>query len=107
MLAVPASHEMVIDWLMVTPPKSPRSAQLISPPGAVLLWAAWKVLHGALRLQVVLLSSPVPETHVRTCCACAGAAASSGNAKAMMESAILPMMESPSGGRLRIGGGSA
>src|ERR1043166_1780939 len=62
--AVPASQEMVIDFVMVTPPKPPGSRQLISPAGAVFEIAPAKVLHGAVRLQG-LASSPTPETHVR------------------------------------------
>src|SRR5207302_10975702 len=64
--AVPASQEMVIDLVMLSPAKlpgknglselnSPGSRQLISPPGAVLSWATWKVLQGAVRLHVGLL----------------------------------------------------
>src|ERR1700694_4243170 len=76
--AVPASQEMVIDFVMVTPPNPPGSRQLISPPMAVLEMAPAKVLHGAVRLHG-LTSSPTPDTHVRVACALAGADAISGN----------------------------
>src|ERR1043166_5257240 len=71
--AVPASQEMVIDFVMVTPPKPPGSRQLISPPAAVLEMAPAKVLHGAVRLHGSA-SLPTPETQVRVACAGAGAA---------------------------------
>src|SRR5215470_10492605 len=67
---------MVIDLVMVTPPKPPGSSTLISPPGAVFEIAPAKVLHGAVRLHG-LASSPTPDTHVRVACALAGAATSS------------------------------
>src|SRR6185295_15446155 len=67
------SDEMVMDLVMVTPPKPPGSRQLISPPAAVFEMAPAKVLHGAVRLQG-LTSSPTPETQVRVACAEAGAA---------------------------------
>jgi hypothetical protein len=44
---------------------------LISPLAAVLEIAPAKVLHGAVRLQV-LPSSPTPETQVLVACALAG-----------------------------------
>src|SRR5580693_4863187 len=62
---------MVIDLVMVTPPKPPGSSTLISPCAAVLEIAPAKVLHGAVRLHG-LASSPTPETHVRVACAFAG-----------------------------------
>src|SRR6185295_2673631 len=61
---------MLIDLVMVTPPKPPGSRQLISPWGAVLEIAPGKVLHGAVRLQG-FASSPTPETQVRVAWACA------------------------------------
>src|ERR1044072_3325253 len=63
-------QSMVIDLVMVTPPKPAGSRQLISPPVAVLEIAPAKVLHGAVRLHG-LASSPTPETQVRVACACA------------------------------------
>src|SRR6476620_10835133 len=62
--AVPASQDMLIALVMVTPPNPPGSKQLISPPAAVLEIAPANVLQGAVRLQG-LASSPTPETHVR------------------------------------------
>ena len=59
---------MVIDLVIVTPPKPPGSSTLISPPGAVLEIAPAKVLHGAVRLHG-LASLPTPDTHVRVACA--------------------------------------
>ena len=66
------SLEMVIDLVIVTPPKPPGSRTLISPPVAVFEMAPAKVLQGAVRLHG-LASSPTPETQVRVACACAGA----------------------------------
>src|SRR5580704_4807509 len=63
-----ATELIVIDLVMVTPPKPPGSSTLISPAGAVLEIAPAKVLHGAVRLHG-LASSPTPETHVRVACA--------------------------------------
>ena len=59
---------MVIDLVIVTPPKPPGSSTLISPPVAVFEIAPAKVLHGAVRLHG-LASSPTPETQVRVACA--------------------------------------
>src|SRR5256714_14522215 len=70
--AVPTSHETVMAFVIVRPPKPPGSIQLISPPAAVLEIAPAKVLHGAVRLHG-LASSPTPDTQVRVACACAGA----------------------------------
>src|ERR1051325_10288044 len=72
--STPASNveRIVIDFVMVTPPKPPGSRTLISPPPAVLEMAPAKVLHGAVRLQG-FASSPTPETQVRVACALAGA----------------------------------
>src|SRR5438105_3314894 len=103
MPAVPASQEMVSEKLMATGPKSPGSRQLISPPAAVFARAPAKVLHGEVRLQGFISSAVVmPETHVRVDAACAGAAARSGNATAMMasEGATLRMMAFPRVGQL-------
>src|SRR5438309_8944276 len=93
MPAVPAAQEMVTEKVMLTRPNWPASRQLISPPGAVFASAPAKLWHGAARLQG-LASSPVPDTQVRASRACAGAAASNGNARATMasESAGLRMM---------------
>src|ERR1700692_3840076 len=66
-----ATELIVIDLVMVTPPKPPGSSTLISPAGAVLEIAPAKVLHGAVRLHG-LASSPTPDTQVRVACACAG-----------------------------------
>src|SRR6476619_700334 len=63
---------MLIDLVIVTPPKPPGSRTLISPLDAVLEIAPAKVLHGAVRLQG-FASSPTPETQVRVACALAGA----------------------------------
>src|SRR2546425_8554819 len=84
--ALPAAQEMVIAFVMFSGPKPPGwkppgSRQLISPPAVVFARAAAKVLHGAVRLQLGLKSSPVPDTQVRAACACAGEAASKGNAR--------------------------
>src|SRR3954464_10024487 len=65
------SDEMVIDLVMVTPPKPPGSRTLISPPAAVFEMAPAKVLQGAVRLHG-LASSPTPETQVRVACEKAG-----------------------------------
>src|SRR6266702_601893 len=92
--AVPASHEMVTEKVMVTMlmpkspgvalPKSPGSRQLISPPGSVFASAPAKVLQGEVRLQGFISSAVVmPETHVRVDPACAGEAARNGNASAV------------------------
>src|SRR4051794_31964663 len=72
--STPASNveRIVIDLVIVTPPKPPGSRTLISPPPAVLEMAPAKVLHGAVRLQG-FASSPTPETQVRVACALAGA----------------------------------
>ena len=59
---------MVIDLVIVTPPKPPGSRTLISPPVAVFEMAPAKVLQGAVRLHG-LASSPTPETQVRVACA--------------------------------------
>src|SRR5437773_2659337 len=64
------SERIVIDFVMVTPPKPPGSSTLISPPVAVFEIAPANVLHGAVRLHG-LTSSPTPETHVRVACALA------------------------------------
>src|SRR6266446_4728834 len=93
MLAVPASHEMVTDLKMPTPPKRPASRQLISPPVGVTAKALRKVAHGAPRLQSLLSSPFVPDTQV--CCAFAGEAASNASSMPASKSAILLMMESP------------
>src|ERR1051326_1763338 len=69
------SELIVIDLVIVTPPKPPGSSTLISPAGAVLEIAPAKVLQGAVRLHG-LASSPTPETQVRVACAFAGATAS-------------------------------
>src|SRR4051794_21256168 len=63
---------IVIDLVIVTPPKPPGSRTLISPPPAVFEMAPAKVLHGAVRLHG-FASSPTPETQVRVACALAGA----------------------------------
>ena len=63
------SEIMLIDLVMVTPPKPPGSRTLISPPVAVLEIAPAKVLQGAVRLHG-LASSPTPETQVRVAWAC-------------------------------------
>jgi hypothetical protein len=55
---------MVMDLVMVNPPKPPGSNAEISPPAAVFEIAPAKVLQGAVRLQG-LASSPTPETQVR------------------------------------------
>src|SRR5688572_173089 len=75
--AVPASQEMVMALVIVTPPNPPGSRQLISPPAAVLEIAPAKVLQGAVRLHG-LTSSPTPETQVRVAWAWAGADARNG-----------------------------
>src|ERR1051325_2124205 len=62
---VPSS---VIDLVIVTAPKPPKSSASISPQAAVLEMAPAQVLHGAVRLQG-LASSPTPETQVREACA--------------------------------------
>src|SRR6185295_9886215 len=78
--AVGPSAEMVIDLVMVTPPKPPGSMTLISPPVAVLLIAPAKVLHGAVRLHG-LASSPTPDTQVRVAWAWAPPATARAKAK--------------------------
>src|ERR1043165_253287 len=72
--STPASkvERMLIDLVMVTPPKPPGSRTLISPFAAVFEMAPAKVLQGAVRLHG-LASSPTPDTHVRVACAFAGA----------------------------------
>ena len=88
---------IVIDLVMVTPPKPPGSRQLISPPAAVFEIAPAKVLHGAVRLHG-LASSPTPETQVRVACACAlGANASvkTTTARTLTASRHLFMLKSP------------
>ena len=65
------SHLIVIDLVMVTPPKPPESRQLISPSAAVFEIVPGKVLHGAVRLHG-FASSPTPDTHVRVAWAKAG-----------------------------------
>src|SRR5947199_6259008 len=70
--AVPASQEIVMDFVIVTAPKPPGSMQLISPAAAVFEMAPAKVLQGAVRLHG-LASSPTPETQVRVAWACATA----------------------------------
>src|SRR4051794_5006337 len=70
-----SSDIMLIDLVIVTPPKPPGSSTQISPPLAVLEMAPAKVLHGAVR-EHGLTSSPVPDTQVRVACAWAGAVAS-------------------------------
>src|SRR5687767_7012673 len=67
------SDEMVMDLVIVTPPKPPGSRTLISPPVAVFEMAPANVLQGAVRLQG-LASSPTPETQVRVACAWASEA---------------------------------
>src|SRR5207302_2733474 len=64
---VPAPS-IVIDLVMVTPPKPPGSITSISPPSAVFEIAPAKVLQGAVRLHG-LASSPTPDTQVRVACA--------------------------------------
>src|SRR5262245_38497281 len=44
-------------------PKSPLPTPLSSPFGSVASWAAWKVAHGAARVQA--LPPPVDDTQVR------------------------------------------
>src|ERR1700720_4021608 len=68
----PPPPSMVMDLVMVTPPKPPGSSASISPPLAVFEMAPAQVLHGAVRLHG-LTSSPTPETQVRVACANAGA----------------------------------
>jgi hypothetical protein len=72
---------ILIDFVIVTPPKPPGSIAFISPPFAVLEIAPAHVLQGAVRLQG-LASSPTPETQVRVAWADAvlgSASASSAN----------------------------
>src|SRR5262244_88617 len=66
-------QSMVIDLVIVTPPKPPGSRQSMVPPAAVLEIAPANVLHGAVRLHG-LTSSPTPDTQVRVAWALAGAA---------------------------------
>src|SRR5687768_10751063 len=68
-----APPSMVIDLVMVRPPKPPGSSTEMMPPVAVLEMAPAKVLHGAVRLHG-LASSPTPDTQVRVACACAAVA---------------------------------
>src|SRR5262249_50488038 len=63
-------QSMVIDLVVVPPPKPAGPRQLISPFTAVFEMAPAKVLHGAVRLHG-FASSPTPETQVRVACACA------------------------------------
>src|SRR4051794_26990744 len=77
--AAEPAQSMVIDCEMVRPPKAPESTQLISPLGSVASCAAWKVAHGAARVQAA--PPPLPDTQVRGM-ASAGVAASSGTAQA-------------------------
>src|SRR5215475_5326911 len=71
--AVTVLQSMVIDLVIVTPPKPPGSRQSMVPPAAVLEIAPANVLHGAVRLHG-LTSSPTPDTQVRVAWALAGAA---------------------------------
>src|SRR5437870_11648767 len=64
----PESQSIVIDLVMVSPPKPPGSRQSISPFVAVFEIAPAKVLQGAVRLHG-LASSPTPDTQVRVACA--------------------------------------
>src|SRR5437762_9631144 len=94
--AVPASQEIVIDFVIVTPPKPPGSRQLISPPPAVFEIAPAKVLHGAVRLHG-LASSPTPDTHVRVACpkaAVGRASAAIASARTMAERREVNMLPS-------------
>src|SRR6185295_8058403 len=67
----PPLPSIVMDLVIVTPPKPPGSSTLMYPPVAVLLMAPANVLHGAVRLHG-FASSPTPDTHVRVACARAG-----------------------------------
>jgi hypothetical protein len=53
-------------------PNPAESSATTSPPGAAALTAAWKVLHGAVRLQG-FASLPVLATKVLTCAEAADA----------------------------------
>src|ERR1700742_3839853 len=90
---------MVIDLVMVTPPKPPGSRTLISPDAAVFEIAPAKVLQGAVRLHG-LASSPTPDTHVLDACACAAdanARVNTRNASALMVNRVFFMLKSPCG----------
>src|ERR687884_2226066 len=63
-----APPSIVMDLVIVTAPKPPRSRASISPAAAVFEMAPAKVLQGAVRLQG-LASSPTPETQGRVACA--------------------------------------
>src|SRR5437588_7222267 len=73
-LVVAPAQSMVIDLVMVAPPKEPESRQLISPSSVVASWANEKLLHGAARVHGPP-GLPVDDTKVFSICACAGAAA--------------------------------
>src|SRR5262245_41777569 len=66
-------QSMVIDLVIVTPPKPPGSRQSMVPAAEVLAIAPANVLHRAVRLHG-LASSPTPESQVRVAWALAGAA---------------------------------
>src|SRR5437588_7700509 len=90
------AQSMVIDLVMVAPPKGPESRQLISPSGAVASWANEKLMHGAARVHGPP-ALPVDDTKVVSLCACAGAAGSNETSTAarLPESSAIFVMASP------------
>src|SRR5215210_5572201 len=85
------SLEMVIDLLIVTPPKPPGSRTLISPAVAVFEIAPAKVLQGAVRL-LCLTETPTTETQVRVACAWAEDETRQNRTEAVSESVIFLMI---------------